>query len=234
MKKITTFVTLCAVLSSGAAQAALNDRGGGLIYDDVLNITWLQDANYAQTIGENADGRDSFGWAENWVANLSFYDSVRDVTYDDWRLPKIQPINGTNPNYAFSMNGSTDQGFNISAPESLYAGSTASEMPHLFYNTLGNKGFYSIDGVGPQAGWGELNSGPFINLQANYYWASNGFFFDFGNGDQVQGGGITYAWAVRDGDVAAITSPIPEPETYAMFMAGLGLMGLMARRRKNG
>jgi hypothetical protein len=27
---------------------------------------------------------------------------------------------------------------------------------------------------------------------------------------------------------------VPEPETYAMFMAGLGLMGLIARRRKNG
>lgn len=30
------------------------------------------------------------------------------------------------------------------------------------------------------------------------------------------------------------TSPIPEPETYAMMLAGLGLMGLVARRRKNG
>ena len=29
-------------------------------------------------------------------------------------------------------------------------------------------------------------------------------------------------------------APIPEPETYAMFMAGLGLMGFIARRRKNG
>ena len=27
---------------------------------------------------------------------------------------------------------------------------------------------------------------------------------------------------------------LPEPETYAMFMAGLGLMGFIARRRKNG
>lgn len=26
--------------------------------------------------------------------------------------------------------------------------------------------------------------------------------------------------------------PVPEPETYAMFMAGLGLMGFMARRHK--
>ena len=33
------------------AGATLIDRGGGLIYDTVLNITWLQDANYAQTMG---------------------------------------------------------------------------------------------------------------------------------------------------------------------------------------
>ena len=32
----------------------------------------------------------------------------------------------------------------------------------------------------------------------------------------------------------AILTPVPEPETYALFMAGLGLMGFIARRRKNG
>ena len=31
-----------------------------------------------------------------------------------------------------------------------------------------------------------------------------------------------------------VTGFVPEPETYAMFMAGLGLMGFIARRRKNG
>ncbi len=30
-----------------------------------------------------------------------------------------------------------------------------------------------------------------------------------------------------------VTTPIPEPETYAMLLAGLGLMGLVARRRKS-
>lgn len=29
------------------------------------------------------------------------------------------------------------------------------------------------------------------------------------------------------------TSPVPEPETYAMLMAGIGLLGLAARRRKH-
>ena len=28
-------------------------------------------------------------------------------------------------------------------------------------------------------------------------------------------------------------SPVPEPETYAMFLAGLGALGLMASRRRN-
>jgi hypothetical protein len=33
-------------------------------------------------------------------------------------------------------------------------------------------------------------------------------------------------------DQAGVTSPIPEPETYAMLLAGLGLMGFVARRRQ--
>ncbi len=33
-------------------------------------------------------------------------------------------------------------------------------------------------------------------------------------------------------DNVSVTA-VPEPETYALFMAGLGLMGFMARRRKN-
>jgi len=33
----------------GTSQAVLIDRGGGLIYDTVLNITWLQDASLASS-----------------------------------------------------------------------------------------------------------------------------------------------------------------------------------------
>ncbi|MFZ5524384.1 MAG: choice-of-anchor N protein [Pseudomonadota bacterium] len=34
-------------------------------------------------------------------------------------------------------------------------------------------------------------------------------------------------------DAQSSVSPIPEPQTYAMLLAGLGLIGFMARRRKN-
>jgi hypothetical protein len=36
---------------STLVNAQLIDRGGGLIYDNVLDVTWLQDANYAKTSG---------------------------------------------------------------------------------------------------------------------------------------------------------------------------------------
>lgn len=49
---VPVFLGLCV---SGVAQAALYDRGGGLIYDSVLDVTWLQDANYAAT--ELSDAR---------------------------------------------------------------------------------------------------------------------------------------------------------------------------------
>ena len=48
--KIMAIIIVLLVSVSGV-YAALHDRGSGLIYDDVLNITWLQDANYAKTSG---------------------------------------------------------------------------------------------------------------------------------------------------------------------------------------
>jgi len=34
------------------------------------------------------------------------------------------------------------------------------------------------------------------------------------------------------GSLSLVAAPVPEPETYAMMIAGLGLVGFMARRRK--
>ena len=49
---LSTAVMICVFFAlPGIANAALVDRGGGLIYDTDLNITWLADANYAYTSG---------------------------------------------------------------------------------------------------------------------------------------------------------------------------------------
>ena len=47
---------------------------------------------------------------------------------------------------------------------------------------------------------------------------------------QVGGNVLSTSGARFDGNISL--SPVPEPETYAMMLAGLGLVGFAARRRK--
>jgi hypothetical protein len=48
--------------------------------------------------------------------------------------------------------------------------------------------------------------------------------------DQRPGGGAYTIFLT--GAVLAPTNPVPEPETYALMLAGLTVSGFMARRRK--
>lgn len=57
-----------------ASHAELIDRGNGLIYDSVQNLTWTQDAGMSGY-------RTSWDDAMAWAANLEF------GAYSDWRLP---------------------------------------------------------------------------------------------------------------------------------------------------
>ena len=234
-------LALLAGLSlSGAAQATLIDRGGGLIYDTGLNITLLQNANLGATdlFGVSTDSGSLMNWfqANQWIGAMNTADYLG---YSDWRLPTTAPINGSTFNYNFSFNGTTDVGYNVSAPGTAYAGSTGSEMAYLFYNDLGNKAYYDTSG-NPQAGFGVTNAGPFQNLQSNPYWSgtefaaysNNAWIFNPNDGRQDSTYKLhdAYAWAVRPGDVAPAPNSVPEPGTLGLF--AIGLLGLgLARRR---
>ena len=43
--------------------------------------------------------------------------------------------------------------------------------------------------------------------------------------------GVLHAYKASATDLAGYLAPVPEPETYAMLLAGLGLVGFMARRK---
>lgn len=222
---------LVALSFSTASHAALVSRlGGQAYYDTNLNITWLANANLAGVMDWNA--------AQSWIAGLN---SANYLGYNDWRLPTVGPVNGTSFNYGPSgtfYDGTRDAGYNVSAPGTTYAGSTGSEMANLFYDTLGNKAYYSISGSSPQSGWGLTNSGPFSNLQANWYWSGSAYaplsgaewIFGFDTGDQsaaVATSNTYYAMAVRSGDVATV----PIPAAAWLFCSGLaGLLGMSRRK----
>jgi len=145
---------------------------------------------------------------------------------DGWRLPNTLPVNGSTYNYDYSYDGSTDYGFNMSAPGTIYAGSKGSEMAYLYYNDLGN------------AAGGPLARGPFTNLPSYFYWSGTektsdpdlAWTFVIGDGCQnldVKVGVNYYALAVHSGDVGA---PVPIPGAILLFASGLA--GLVAVRRR--
>ena len=247
--------TLCKVMTGAfvaalcvpvpQAQAGLVDRGSGMLYDTVLNVTWLQDANYAKTSGycntpgncSLSDGRMTWTQANTWANTLNYggYSS-------GWRLARNSPVDGTpsgwNDNY--STNGTTDVGYNIT--------STFSELSYMYYVNLGLKGYYSASGAyqpdhgvnGNGTSGGQKDVGLVKNLQSYVYWSGTAYapspadfawLFDTYGGFQglnSQSNGY-FAWAVRPGDVTV--AAVPVPGSVALLAGGLALLGVMTRRR---
>jgi hypothetical protein len=87
MTKIKTavsvfFVGVMALAASESTKAGLIDRGNGLIYDNVLDVTWAQDIALSSTLG----APHIFNWygAKAWVDQLVYRG------YDDWRVAHSQ------------------------------------------------------------------------------------------------------------------------------------------------
>jgi hypothetical protein len=228
-------------ITTFSAQASLVDRGNGMLYDNVLNLTWLQDANYANTSGYASATGGAMDWttATTWATNLVY------GGYSDWRLASNTPVNGNSFNYNISNNGTTDVGYNITSPNS--------ELAYMYNVNLGLKDYFSptgafqpdygIFGNGTYNGvdtwsYGQNNVGLVNNLQSYFYWSgaesspgTAGFAWVFytGHGEQNPLGDKAvqyYAWAVRPGDVAAV--PVPG----ALWLFGSGLVGLLGFKRR--
>jgi len=237
----TTQTLLAAVIlgtslfTASQANAALESALGGQVLNDTdLNIAWVADANLAasNTFGLarnvnlslggnsiiNSDGSMNWGGAQKWIGAMN---AANYLGYSDWRLPYTTDT-GT-PGCNYSTNG-TDCGYN----------STGSEMSHLYYSELGNKGLKNTSGA-LQPGSGLTNKGPFTNFQSNTYWSGteyvynrNAWYFYMGTGYQNANNKNYnfYALAVRSGQVAAV--PIPA----AAWLLGSGLLGLIGVGRR--
>jgi hypothetical protein len=213
MKKfaIAFFLAIAVVVLTVSAQAALEVRGWGtidgvsgqyqLIYDTELDITWLDYTTFTTYFYGN--WYEMKAWADGLVVTFN------GQTIDDWRLPSTDysyvlicqcygylgpDLNG-NYNYDF--------GYHMAIPE----------MGHLYYETLGNKGYLGPAGPPwPQPGWGLQNTGPFENLEPTTYWSGTDYpfytvqpawIFNYQEGKQMKNhkANLAFALAVRDGDV---------------------------------
>ncbi|HEC17360.1 MAG TPA: DUF1566 domain-containing protein [Sedimenticola sp.] len=237
-----------------AAQAALYDRGNGMIYDSDQDLTWLQNANLAAGnifgLGYNTDLGDHPGdsWGSNyqetiwpngvmsWGGALHWIDAMNAANYKgygDWRLPAITDMGAPGCDHA---SVGTDCGYNVDT--------SGSEPAYLWYDILGNIPYEDSDGNYPQPGWGLYHKGAdganFHYLQPYSYWSGteyapdsgDAWFFDanYGYQGRVDKDRMFYAMAVRSGDVA----PVPLPAAVWLFgagLAGLGLLGGAKRRR---
>jgi hypothetical protein len=180
MKKFVFILSVAMILGFATlGNATLWDRGGGLIYDDDLNITWLQDANYAMS-SEYAPNNGWMIWSEamTWASNLDYQG------YIDWRLPTAVNQNGTGP----------CEGYNC----------TGSEMGHLYYTELGNLANEQLSKTGPFS-----NIQPYYYWSSTEYSTYDSWAFHFNGGNQWWPikEYSTCAWAVRDGDVSAVPEP---------------------------
>ena len=125
MKKKILACSLAGLLLSvfaGSSSAALVERmGGKAIYDTNTDLTWLADANYAQTSGYaavSANGGMAWDVANSWAENLTV-DGV-----SGWRLPTTIALSADPSCTSLAGNYSYT---------SVYT-CTGGELGNLFYN----------------------------------------------------------------------------------------------------
>ena len=239
MRKIKTWAAAAAMLAlSGAAQSALINRGGGMIYDTTANITWLADMNHAKTSGHDADG------IMDWSSSVAWGNSLTIGSFSGWRLPTMVDTGTAGCN--FSYDGGSDCGFNVQTKD----GSTVySEMAHLYYTTLGNLAPCAPGGNTPyscegQSGWDPTNTALFQNMQSyGYYWSgleyapNQDYAWYFSTDGGSQSGTVKYdamyAVAVRPGDVLQDAgNQVPEPQGLVLALTALAGLGVALRRRR--
>jgi len=217
MTTLKTWAAAAAIVTlSGAAQAALVDRGGGMIYDSVQNITWLKN-------WDTNNGDMNWSTANAWANNLVH------GGFSDWRLPTAHRADGSGECFVDPCTGIDSNG-NL----------TRNEMGYLFYNYVGgNLGELVTNQTGDTA-LEIANFALFTNLRADDFWSGSEYLADPGSDawrfDMFLGrNGVkskfeTYhAVAVRPGDVAASAAAVPEPQSLALALLALG--AVVATRR---
>lgn len=195
------YLILILLGSSFSLNAALYNRGNGMLYDNVLDITWITDAGLARNTHF-----DTLDW---WVASQWASDLVYGG-YSDWRLPSMD-VNSDGIIVDCIPSASTE----LTCRDNEYA--------YLFRQygiSLDTPGDFI--NIGDLHYWSETENPVYPNLA---------YLFNLESGFQGTTSKITInrnALAVRDGDVTAV--PVPAA-IWLFITGISGLFGLALRKR---
>lgn len=194
-------------------------------YDDIIDVTFLADANYASSnnfnittidMGGITGGVETYSTMTMWLAEMnSANGGAGHLGASGWRFPYTPTADP----------GCSDQ---ITSPyvASWGFGCTGGELAHLYFT-------YDIT---------TTNEGPFVNIERDSsstsgYWSSEisdaynvSYQFRFGTGQLVPStqttGGFSYTWPVHDGNISVV--PLPG----AVWFLATAIAGLMGYSRR--
>lgn len=150
----------------------------------------------------------------------------------------------------FNLNASSGNAFLASSGDSMWAilgidggGSRVSDYSWSFYNQASLVG----SGASSGEGTGAIHLGPYVSIGFDgvfdkYSWTGtltssstgdNNLAADIGyNSPPLANYGGSFSYGETSAQFIQVAAPVPEPETYAMLLAGLGLLGAVVRRRR--
>lgn len=192
---------------SHITHATLIDRGEGMIYDDVLDITWLQDAAHITN---------GYGGAVDWV------DALEHGGYDDWRLPTVLASAGpdglgntldvTESEISHLLLNTLGNRVDPTSSGPAVKLTNCGPFLHLTYDGCGGEYF-------DHPWWLDASAeGPYVT-----YWTFNLWVGEHKPRHDLHSG---FVWAVRDGDV-----DIPIPSLSLLMTTGLAALGLAIRKK---
>jgi hypothetical protein len=227
-KWLTALALLVGPVAANAQLTAIAQDGDLMVNDATLNVAWADLASPSNlTWSPTGAAGSAQAWASSLNSMVNANGSVGYGGYTNWTLATGDGIYTTG--YNTNFNFGTPEGFGTSASGTL------NQLGYLFINELGNTPGSSI-----------MNTGPFTKLSNNaFYWSSTaeglstGGGWGFNTNDGFQYGSISPlndyvnaeygdALAVR----AGLASPVPLPASAWLMLSGMGILGVVARRRR--